>query len=103
MCVDFFDVQLTGYPEGREELIKLWMSWYASNMHCPIHVLKAHIESLDNHKGTLTVRFKSLPTEQMMNYAIGAWEECNESQVDFEYIENVQRIVKVEAPHGTSI
>jgi hypothetical protein len=98
-----YGVDLTGYPEGHEDLIELWMSWYAFKLGHPIHGLKAHIESLDNHKGTLTVRFKSLPTEQMMNYAIGAWEECNESQVDFEYIENVQRIVKVEAPHGTSI
>jgi len=101
--IEFYGVDLTGYPDGREELIKLWMSWYAFKFGAPVHGLKAHIESLENHKGTLTITFKSLPTEQMMNYAIGAWEECNESQVDFQYLENVQRIVKVEAPHGTSI
>jgi hypothetical protein len=100
--IEFYDVDLTGYPEGREELIKLWMSWYAFNHCCPIHALRGQIESLENHKGTLTITFKSLPTEQMMKWAIASWEECNESQVDFQYLETVQRIVKIEADNGTT-
>ena len=101
--IEFYDVPLSGYPEGNEQLIKLWMSWYALNRCGPIHALHATIESLENHKGVLTITFKSLPTEQMMKWAIGAWEECNEIQVDFQYLETVQHIVKIEAPRGSSV
>jgi hypothetical protein len=36
----------------------------------------------------------------MMDLARGAWEECNEINIEFQYLETVINTVKVEAEDG---
>lgn len=98
-----FDVQISSNDELVDTSLCQWMSWYAFKMLCPIHALSMFIDSLHNHKGLLTVTFENNPTQKMMDLARAAWEECNEQHIEFQYLETVINIVKVEANDGSSI
>ena len=103
-----FQVELSAYRGDTDEPSRLgrleeWMSWYAFKVGNPMHCIHSAIHSAHDHKGLITVTFNQKPTQPMMDCATAAWEELNESNIEFQYLETVINIVKVEAEDGTSI
>ena len=97
----FFDVVLSAHrgdeDEGwRLERLKLWMSWYAFKMGHPVHSVHSQVEAVHDHKGCLTVTFTQKPSEPMINFAKGAWEEEGETLSIIQYTETVKQVVMVE-------
>jgi predicted PP-loop superfamily ATPase len=95
-----FDVPISANSDGIPTELAKFMSWYAFKLLCPIHALSGMIDSLHNHKGLLTITFVNKPTQNMMDLARGAWEECSEINIEFQYLETVINTVKIEADNG---
>jgi len=104
-----FKVELSAYRGDEDEpwrlhFLEVWMSWYAFKMGHPMHGIHTTVHSIHDHKGCLTVTFTQKPTQQMMDVALSAWEETDGGNlIEFQFIEIVERIVKIEAVDGTSI
>lgn len=103
-----FKVELSAYrgDEGessRLDRLEEWMSWYAFKVGNPMHCIHSAIHMAHDHKGLLTVTFNQKPTQPMMDCATNAWDELNETCIEFQYLETVVNIVQIEANHGTSI
>ena len=110
-----FKVELSAYRGDTDEAWRLgrledWMSWYAFKVGNPIHCIHSAIHSIHDHKGCLTVTFTQKPTQPMMDCALSAWEEESENLIEFQYVELVERITKinvdlenVEVPDGSSV
>ena len=104
-----FQVELSAYRGDEDESWRLgrledWMSWYAFKIGNPMHCVHSSIHSVHDHKGCFTITFSQKPTQPMMDCATWAYSELGEvEEIQFQYVETVVNIVKVEANDGDSI
>jgi|GWRWMinimDraft_5_1066013.scaffolds.fasta_scaffold24436_2 hypothetical protein len=98
---EVFNVTFSAYTnedmsENRLDRLLQWMSWYAFKIGLPIHSIHVQIEDLHDHEGGLMVTFTHKPSQLMMDIALAAWVKLEESCIEFQYIQPVNQIIKVE-------
>jgi hypothetical protein len=105
MTVDFFHVLLMNNKDEVGKIVRLaeFMCLFAAKLKRPMPEVFHLICWLEDEKGKLTITFNTHPQTFIMKLAKEAWEECNEAEIVFQYIETTKTVVEVEAKDGTSV